>query len=357
MKGDATVFCKRIMTSFNAITTNHEEAFRTGPFPNNDLLKYGSSLLGLADFVHCSRVCRAWRTTMELPDIWLRMFNEEKIPCIQGRESTAYQDFCVMFPITYSQRKISCLGRFVGNVPVISKKAFDLLKHIKDPYEPLNEPEKKMRETFSVIVEPTHIDRPYDQALLKVLVKYGDFDAKNPENYNPKTQRLLIPYSLKNLRVLAENPLPMTGRLPVFCYFDRQVLKQCSTVSKTVTVSVMRREVPVHSRNLILAEQKKRLKKDEFEMVTARTRFYFNVLEVQSKYSSCWNRYRNKNRWIFSRTSDVCKINGVPIPVIVGEAYLGNGTIVYPLNDYADGDIGAVPCLPAKLVRPLAKKN
>jgi hypothetical protein len=213
---------------------------------------------------------------MQYPGIWLQMFEDEKIPRIKGRATTANEDFRFMKAVTYSIRKIGCLGRFVGEVPMISAEDFNKLQNKMDPYEP----DKKMCETFRVIVEPTHIHRDYDKSLLDALIKEGDFDPNDPRNSNLESQGLLIPYSLKNLKILAEHPLSQKSTKSVFNHFCPNVLDHFGSPLETVHIDFMRIKIPKQSRHLTYDGQRKMLESNGHEIMPLRTRLYFDVVEM-----------------------------------------------------------------------------
>ncbi|MGC1878282.1 MAG: hypothetical protein WA678_02755 [Rhabdochlamydiaceae bacterium] len=331
------------MMSVNATTNN-----LAWPFPTEDTLQYGSQFLKAADICHAAQVCKVWNTAMQNPDIWLQMFKNEKIPRIEGRTITAKEDFKFMDAITYSARKIACLGRFVGEVPMISANDFNKLQTAIDPYEP----GKTMSQTFKVMVEPTHIHRAYDATLSVTLTLTGDFDLNAPENSNLERERLLIPYSLKNLKILAEHPLIKKGEGPVFSHFNSEVLSQCNHTLKTVNVHFMRIEVPEQSRNLTYADQKNRLKEDGYEIIPLITRLYFDVVEILTK-DTCPDR-KEEQQSTYSRTSDVLHSGNNVYPMAIGGFAPGAG--VHVDDDYlvdADDIRGAAPGVPAEVVRPL----
>jgi hypothetical protein len=337
--------------SVNATTNN-----LAGPFPNKDMLRYGSQFLKPADIYHTALVCQAWHTAMQFPGVWFQMFASEKIPCIEGRTITAKEDFKFMDAITYSARKIACLGQFVGEVPMISANDFNKLQTAMDPYEP----GKTMSQTFKVMVEPTHIHRAYDKALLYALVANGDFDLEAPENSNLESQGLLIPYSLKNLQILAEHPLIKKGKGAVFAYFKLDVLNQCNTPLKTVNVHFMRIEVPEQSRNLTYAGQKNRLKENGYEIIPLITRLYFDVVEILTK-GTCPDRQEGQ-RFTYSRTSDVTRYGHDVSHVAIG-AFSPGGPVgsrggIYVITSFgaARDAHGAAPCAPAG-VRPIEPRT
>ncbi len=310
--------------------------FQAGPFPNNDILHYGLQFIDIADIASSALVCKAWEAAVQYHHIWLQLFANEKIPRIEGRTTTAKEDFRFMRSITYSAQKSGWMGKFVGVVPKISANVFELLKTAMDPYEP----DKKMSETFVIVVEPTNFHVPYHAGLFDDLVKKGDFDTKSEEVGSFKKNGILIPYSLKNLKILAGYAAAKKGKGPVFnhAYLGaenlQKILDQCSAIAKTVRVSIMRIEVPPQSCNESYDQQKGLLEEKGLEMVSLCTRFYFNLgkhicRDKQAESSS-----------IFSQTSDEVELGENLSPVVISEPGFPGG-ICFHFSKSALEEVGA----------------
>ncbi len=326
-----------------APTSNDPLAFfSAGPFPLEDIAKVGFEFLTVEDAGRFSQVCKAWNAAMQSTGIWSTLFDVEKIPRVEEGALTVQEDLRFMFPRTYSARKMACLGKFVGLVPMISAKPFEMFKTAMDPYEP----NKKFSETFSFIVEPTEIYRDYNEALLEALIANGDFESQAPENKNPQENGLRIPYSLKNLKILAEHPLAKKGEGPVFSSFDPEALTQCSRIAKTVKVTVMRKEVPEQSRNLTYSGQIECAKEKGHVLVPLCTRGYFDVVEILNKNTCADSR---EPRLTYSRTSDEIKIGNDKYPLAIGCFAPGIGVDVYNSYDDAYSNRGAA----AEVLQPL----
>ena len=271
---------------------------------------------------------------MQTHGIWLCLFDNEKIPRIEGRSETAKADLQWMLCHTYSARQMACLGKFVGEVPKISAKAFEMFKTEMDAYEP----DKKLSDTFVWVVEPTHVHRDYNEALLNDLVANQVFDAGVLEEKKLKENGLLIPYSLKSLKILVDHPLAKKGKGAVFYCFNLVALEQCSTIARVVKVSLMRKEVPEQSRNLYVLAQKECLKQKEHEMVSLGTRGYFDCIEILN-HDTCPDKDET-----YSRTSDVFKVGEERYPLAIGDFKSGVGLgVPYQICAPAHDTIGAAP--------------
>src|SRR6202044_214025 len=135
-----------------APTNNNPPVFHESPFPHPDLSQVIPQPFTLQDIGHCALVSKAWSQAMNEPGVWLAMFDKEKFPRIENRETTAKEDFRFMRSITISKRDAAGFGEFVGEAPVMSEKTFRRLKYEKDAFDPT----KYNDETHVVIVKPSH---------------------------------------------------------------------------------------------------------------------------------------------------------------------------------------------------------
>ncbi len=152
-----------------------------------------------------------------------------------------------------------------------------------------------------------------------------------------------IPYSLSNLKILAEHPLPRKGDGPIFAEFRPESLAEYSTIAKRVKLTLMRKEVPGESQNLNCSDQKELLKEKGHVLVPICTRAYFDVLEILN----------NNNRpETYSITSDEIKIGNDKYTFAIGGFPLGGG-VVNLSQGIPIEPIGAVPVVPAEeVLRP-----
>jgi hypothetical protein len=325
---------------------NPSVLFSAGPFPHEDIAQVGFQSLTLVDAGRFSQVCKAWNAAMQSPGIWLTLFDVEKIPRIKGRVATAQEDLRFMLPRTCSAKQMAPLGRFVGVVPLVNPVVFEIFRTIVDPYDSTG----KMSETWVFVVEPESIYRDdVDEDLLKALKTEGDFDT-DAEIDDLKKQGVLIPYSLKNLKVCADHPVTNKGT-KVFGYFNADVLQQCSTISKAVRVTLMRKEVPESTRNKTWPQQIDELAENGHVPVKLSTRGFYNATNILNK-GTCPDNY-DGSRYTFSRTSDEVKAGNDVRPSAIGGFALGAGVSVYAFFDPAYDYYGAAPGVPEEVLRPL----
>jgi hypothetical protein len=327
-------------------TINNATPFQAGPFPNNDILQYCMQFVKPTEIASCAQVCKSWETTMQLSSLWWHLFDQEKIPHVEGHDqTTAMQDFKLIYPMTYSKKNMACLGEFIGSVPNLSQEVFDTLMTGMDPYEP----EKKMSKTFVVVVEPTHILRLFHQALFDDLVKNGDFDVKTAAIDSLKENGLIIPYSVKNLKILGEHPLNKKGNGLVFNSNSLAILDQYNTIAKTVNLSIMRLEVPKESLNLPYLKQKELLKKYGQAMAPLCTRLYFDLGEVLTK-GTCPDK-KAEPLSSYTWTSDELQTDASHSLILGGfSPDSGLDFMLDEINSTVHPSLGSVPYLNAKVV-------
>jgi hypothetical protein len=341
--------------SVNATTNSPDQPFSFGPSPHVDTVGRVSQLLGLAGVIPCTLVCKTWHNTMQNPSIWFTLFDTESIPRIAEHDvDTAKEDFQFMYPRTHGAKQMAPLGRFVGIVPQVDPVVFEVFRTMMDPYDPT----RKMSETWVFVVEPESIHRDdVDEVLLNALKTEGDFDT-DAEIDDLKKQGVLIPYSLKNLKVCADHPVTNKGT-KVFGYFNADVLQQCSTISKAVRVTLMRKEVPESTRNKTWPQQKAELAKNGHVPVKLSTRGFYNATNILNK-GTCPDKQEG-TRSTFSRTSDEIKFGNNVRPSAIGGFAPGAGVYVYYNPHNANDNRGAAPAVPAEVrssvLGPLAPEN
>jgi hypothetical protein len=264
--------------------TNSLSPFHFGPFSDQvDTLAYGFQLLSVDDVCNCSMVSKAWNNAINNNSgIWLHNFDKEKIPRIEGIVKTARTVFQFMCRKTYSARKIPH-GRFIGEVPMLTKRAFEWYAKAKDPIDP----EKYVRDTFVILVEPTHIqvscDGETDQKkLLEIVYEERGVKAEVVSNNTvnlPHTTRNLLAFS----RYLESNGEKISVEINIrdFNNFDdEEELQQIQeTVLKTANVYFMR----IQSFGDRLYDHLSHIKNHGLEIMPLRPRLYYNLIETVAK--------------------------------------------------------------------------
>ncbi len=286
-----------------------------------------------------AQVCKLWDRSMQDPSIWEKQFEKEKIPKVAGKNRDYKADFQVLYPMTLSARKIACLGEFVGEVPKISEDDFTRLFQ-NDPYEP----KKKIYETFRLIVEPHFIKRERENLLVENLLSSGDYQEEN--NSSPQ-QEILVPYSLKNIKILSSSSIAIlkVNSGPVLRSYP-EVFKQCSYPATKVNVCFMREEVPKQSRMLHFTLQKELFNKDRFEVPRLSPRALLNVVKILTT-GHCPDA--RETELTFSSTSDTARFKYGESSLTIGGYSQDTGIVIIETISYGYAR-GSVPCWTPKEV-------
>ena len=155
---------------------------------------------------------------------------------------------------------------------------------------------------------------------------------------------LMIPFSLKNLRMLCAYPLKGKENTPVFDKNSWEgVFNQCSAHPSKVTVYFMRKCVADQSRNKSYATQQLLVKSKGFEVTPLRERVLFDAVEIL-KFGTCPDI--QSPVWAFTRTADVVRFNGNDYPSVIG-GYTPRVSVCVDVNDYDSDFVGVAPGVPA----------
>ncbi len=303
----------------------------------NPLVKIGQ-FLNLREVGYSGQVSKSWHLAMQHSSIWQNQFENKKIPAVDGQNRDYKKDFKILYPITLSGRDISCLGEFVGEVPKISEEDFNRLFE-NDPYES----NKKIYQTFLIIVEPRFFKRKYSYCLEEKLLKNGDFQMNGKDKVD-----LLVPYSLKNIKILSSSKFTLKKNVkgPVLRGY-KEVFQQCSFKATKVNISFMRSEVPKQSRMLWFHEQQELFQKHRFEMPRLSVRSLFNVVKILNT-GKCPDS--NQPEFTTTSTSDTARIEFGDYPLTIGGYSQDEGIHIVRQIGYGYGS-GSVPCWTAKEIK------
>ncbi len=307
-----------------APTNNLPTVFHSGPFPSQDTCRYGSRFLDLKDIGDCAQVSKAWSRAMDDYGIWFPMFENEKIPLIEGRILKAKEDFKFMRPITVSKRAAACLGEFVGEVPVMSEKTFKRLKE-RDVFDPT----KYNGETHVVVVEPTHFERDLTPDLYRGFIQKDSVPQNDP--LPPPGITIAIPYSAANVMMLGKEAWKHNETVLADTEVDK-ILKVCDKVSTTVNVYVMRIISPEQTEQLKYRLQKQYLEKKGYEVAPFGPRFYLNMIKLLNE-GTC------PDKDVSSSTSDIVLEYDSEASERTGVALFDERTVsIGELNHYPDSE-------------------
>jgi hypothetical protein len=283
-------------------------------------------------------VSKLWKARMGTNYVWAYQFYREKYPLVEGKRRFK-DDFIVLHPIAVSARRMSCLGEFVGLVPKISEKNFNRLSQVdpfKVPWNPNGDAESlnaighlsivelpktlrkkrfvslseaahaiqtptlrtasKIKDSFQMIVEPQFFKRLYEKNLVDDLVKYGDFERGKAQSSAQKG--VMVPYTLKNVIVLANHPLKHhpdfhgvricvnetwmdedSKGMRKFFINRNAVFDRCNVLAEKVNIYFTREKATFEIRNLTYYSKLTLVKKHNCQITPLRVRAFFNLIE------------------------------------------------------------------------------
>ena len=197
--------------------------------------------------------------------IWRRFSQQEGIPCVaraNPQSGDARMDYITLRPCMISKAFYDqYLGVMTEPVPPISENDFNRLMKVN----PFDEEKRRVCETFKVLVDPTLLRRTENVAVLEPLLEISSLDTQGA---------LLIPLTLKNLKVLWDHPLQAADNSPVFRLFDDLVLDQCNDWPDRISVSFISECVAEETRGEDYDTQRKLLRERGFRVASLRHCIY-----------------------------------------------------------------------------------
>lgn len=265
---------------------------------NNDCLMHTISFLGLSDIATCCTVRKNWKIVIDGPVgqqmIWKQVSIREGIPIVQGENRNYKNDFKFLRPITISGRIISkYLGEIVGDIPLMREDRFTELRYDFDPFQPI----KKRKATFVVLVDPSKIRITVCRERPLALDDSGETLVEIPERQRDAIveEELTVPFSFKNLKMLATYPL---AGMVHGCVFRpnsyKEVFDQCNRPSDQNRILIMRRQAVKMNRSFGDTEgQKEEVSRQGLDIVTVRERAFFDAIQIL-RFGTCpdteWTR-------------------------------------------------------------------
>ena len=303
------------------------------PFPFADLFTFAMEFLEVRDILSIAQVCKLWSDFSKDGRIWKRQSKIEGIPqvkSVKGKLRDPKADFIKLQPMTIGGKMISqYLGEFIGDIPDIDGKYVDALEEAD-----FFEDGKLKRETFVFVVEP-HFLKRINEKEPPTLRKDGDL-ITCPGQANKR--EIILPFSLTNLVILANNPLDGIENMPVVSSSScPQVLRLCNARTEKVGVYFMRKECVKWSMGIPFF-QKQWLGKQGFEMVFLRVRALFNFILIL-KTGTCPEVEGQTCSYV--RTSDFIKTDHGYHHAAIGGFVPGQGIC---LTYYTTDQICVVPC-------------
>ena len=311
----------------------------------NGCVQRSADFLEARDIGRCAVVCKLWNESLENQEIWVRLSVREGIPFVEGEGRDRRADFQILYPITISGKKISrFLGELVGEIPLISAVIFNVL-NTPDPFEE----GKSFKDTWVFVVDPHLIKRTAGEGTPLDLDEKGNL-IELPVDQVQNGKELLIPYSLKNLRMLCSHPLEGKKNMPVFAsYSNDAVFNQCSAISNQVRIFFMKRCIAEESRNMTYANQEILVTERGFDITPIRIRALFDSVEILES-GTCPDS--EKPRYTYARCSDIVRIGSSVCHAGIGGFAPRSGACVSDSGCDYDG-IGVAPGVAAEVLRHL----
>ncbi|MES2199364.1 MAG: hypothetical protein V4489_04270 [Chlamydiota bacterium] len=270
----------------------------------------------------------------------------EGVPMVQGENRDRKDDYMFLRSITISSKVIGrYLGEVVGKVPLMREDRFIQLRYSQDYFEPKN----SKRETHIVIVDPSHLkitvgpNRPLREDSEGTLT---EVPSKNRSTL-PKRE-ITIPFSFKNLKMLADFPLAGNENGPLFrpnC--EPKVFNQCNTPPDHNKILIMRKEVTATYSNFDGKQGQRALVTNrKWEVVTVRQRGFHNIIKILET-GTCPD---GGTKEIFARGAESFEFSGRIYNPIIGGFKPKIGMGVCMQRDYELFNVGVVPGIFAEVL-------
>jgi hypothetical protein len=292
------------------------------------------------DFAKSREINKSYKESIDGPlgqVLWKQVSIDEGIPVVEGTRNYK-DDFLFLQPITISSKVIRrYLGEVVGKIPHMREDCFNQLRYSQDFFEP----GRLMRETHVVIVDPSALKitvspkRPLVPDATGTLVEV-------PVNKRAKIARreITVPFSFKNLKMLATYPVAGMENGPVFApKSNLEVFDLCNTPPAQNRIPIIRKEVV--GRGMFFGGgqgQYKLVTSYGQRVVTARERVFYDAIQIL-KTGACPDR---RTPWTCARSLETLHLHGRNFRVVIGSFSPGVGVDVYYDFDFADDDFGVV---------------
>ncbi len=248
------------------------------------------------------QVCTDWNVLLGDKLVWNpRRFNKAGLPMVEDIDTKLNVVFGNLFTrsLDYELFK-KCYGE-VRNIGLMSKKAYDKLLTENDPFIPSEELQQKICATSWLVIDPSHVHRPYDETLFNELD--ASTDPRDKPKVSPDGKEMEIPFTLRNRKLVIEHTNPNTK---IFGFFLPEALDQCNAAPEKTGFWVMR-EVVVY-RNEAYTVQKTLIEgKEGYKLVPLRVRLVFDALMICKTGTHPDTGALN---WTYARTANIVRLYG-----------------------------------------------
>ena len=214
-------------------------------------------------------------------------------------------------------------------VPPISENDFNRLMKVN----PFDEEKRTVCDTFKVLVDLPVLRRTENVAVLEPLLEISTRDTQGA---------LLIPLTLRNLKVLCDHPQQAADNSPVFRLFDDTVLDQCNDWPDRISVSFISECVAEETRGEDYDTQRKLLRERGFRVASLRHCILRNVAPLLMT-GTCADSERT-----FARNPDLIDDGNDVYHTATGGLGPCGGLVARYDYDHGYKYMAVVPCLPAE---------
>jgi hypothetical protein len=238
-----------------------------------DAMRIIFALLSNQEIHSVFQVCKYWNQLVDCDEFWKSLFAKKGLPFVEGIDKDYKQIYITLSPKTISGEMFKeCFGE-VREIPLLAKEKYKMFVELNDPFIPASAPQQKIRRTFWIILNPSHVYRRYDEELY-ILLKASEFQEDQPE-ISKDGKEMKVPFTFRNQILLIE----YSGH-SVFGYFHPEVLLQCNSASGKTAIWLMREQTVYQ--NHVYSIQKQDVKEKGFELVPLTVRSAFDGIKIRT---------------------------------------------------------------------------
>ncbi len=243
-----------------------------------DLVRDISLLLPDQEVCNAARVCKSWNNALERDKFWELFLAKKGIPMVEDIDTGLKKVFLNLHSRTISGEMFAeCYGE-VRDIPRLAKERYKMFVEQMDPFIPKSFPQQKISRTFYLVINPSHVYRPYDEKLYKKLNASKNKEDKSELLTNGAEMK--IPFTLRNRVLLIQYP-----NHKIFSYFFLfDVFDQCNSLSEKTTLWLMREKAVLQEQ--YYNNQKRLVQKEGFQLTPLTVRVDFNAIKIR-KTGTC----------------------------------------------------------------------
>src|SRR5579871_79105 len=165
-----------------------------------DIIKPIFQFQSIEDICSGIQVCKSWGNKLESEEVWQPHFHAKGLPMVKGINTKLNVVYGNLFRRTISGEMFKEWYGEVRNIPLMKKEKYECFVDKNDPFISKEDPQQKIHETFWIVIDPSHVYRPYHEGLYNKLC-----ESTNPKDYPEKSkdeQEMKIPFTLENRYLL-----------------------------------------------------------------------------------------------------------------------------------------------------------